>query len=230
LAQATCHSKHSIKVGPLHSRAWLSAMASSSTVHALTACCTPMPPASNTQSIHGRPMSVSACDAVACPLCGIFCRASSSCNKHMQPCQIQKQRKCIIPGAAPTICSRLPSWWYMQESVRCSPDCTTCCMQLIKHKIQLASDADEQIAARLLVTAHLQDSIGSVGTNDGDDLQLFSDLCPQGLQRIHGTTISLQAYIHTSTASRAQQQTPSIPTATTIRHRQHTRPSGDQQR
>jgi len=87
LAQATCHSKHSIKVGPLHSRAWLSAAAGSSAIHALTARCTPIPPACNTQSMHGCPLSVSACDAVACPLCGIFCRANSSCNQHMQPCQ-----------------------------------------------------------------------------------------------------------------------------------------------
>jgi len=128
--QATCHSKHSIKVGPLYSRAWLSAAATSSTVHALTACCTPMPPASNTQSMHGRPMSVSACDAVACPLCGIFWRANSSCKKHMRLCQIQKQRNCLIPGAAPTIFSRL-LLWYMQDSVRCSPECNTCCVQLI---------------------------------------------------------------------------------------------------
>ena len=134
--QATCHSKHSIKVGPLHSRAWLSVVASSSTVHALTACFTPMPRASNTQSIHGCPMSVSACDAVDCPLCGIFWRANSSCKKHMRPCQIQKQRKCMhmIPGAAPAIFSR-SLFWYMQDSVRCSLECTTCCVQLVNTKI-----------------------------------------------------------------------------------------------
>ncbi len=56
-----------------------------------------------------------------------------------------------------------------------------------------------KIAVQCSVTAHLQDSISSVGTDDGDDMQLFSDLCPQGLQRIHGATISLTAYILTVT-------------------------------
>ena len=48
-------------------------------------------------------------------------------------------------------------------------------------KIHLTSDVTEQIAAQMTVTAHLQDSIASVGTDDGDDMQLFSGLCPQGL-------------------------------------------------
>ena len=42
-------------------------------------------------------------------------------------------------------------------------------------------------------TADLEDGVGSVGADDGDDMQLLSGLTPQGLQGIHGTAISLQA-------------------------------------
>ena len=68
--------------------------------------------------------------------------------------------------------------WYMQDNVRCSPKCTTCCVQLLNNDIPLASDDTQQSVAPLTIKAHLQDSIGSVSTDDGDDLQLFSDLCP----------------------------------------------------
>ena len=39
--------------------------------------------------------------------------------------------------------------------------------------------------------AHLQDSIGSVGTDDGDDMQLLPGLRPQCLQRVHCAAVSL---------------------------------------
>lgn len=57
------------------------------------------------------------------------------------------------------------------------------------------SVAYEQSAANKANTcccaAHLQNRVGSVGTDDGDDMQLFSGLSPQGLQGVHGTAVSL---------------------------------------